>query len=738
MSNHAPLSTVPDFSQAYLNRELSWLEFNQRVLEEAQDPSQPLLERLHFLTIVSSNLDEFFEVRVAGIKQQIENGGDDDSEDGLSPRQVFAAIRKRAERLVADQYRLWNDEIHPQLGQAGILLTDVESLSSSEAEWAHGYFRNEVLPVLTPLAVDPSHPFPQLLNKSHNLIVTLRRPQHPDAPSYAIVQIPRVLPRLVPLPAEGAERKFLLLSRIIAHYVNELFPGEEVAAVNPFRVTRNSDLYIDEEEADNLLRTIEEELRKRNRGNAVRLEVKADCPPEIEEFLLEVFKLGREDLYRLPGPLNFLHLAPLHGLDGFAHLRDRPWTPVVAVEVPSDSSLFDLIRTKDILLHHPYESFGMVVDFVETAANDPRVLAIKMTLYRTSGDSPIVRALIRASENGKQVTVLVELKARFDEANNITWARRLEEAGVHVVYGVVGLKTHCKLLHVVRRDEDRIRLYTHLGTGNYNPSTARFYTDLSLFTIRPELTEEVATLFNVLTGLCRFEGINHLLVAPFSLFNRTRELIRAETALARAGKEGRIIAKMNSLVDHELIHDLYEASCAGVKIDLIIRGVCCLQPGIPGISENIRVISVIGRFLEHSRVFYFGNGGEEKIYLGSADWMPRNLYKRVEVVFPVLDPQHRRRLREEILPAYLQDCVKARQLEPDGTYRRLHPEGGQKPFQAQLHFRELARGLQRGARSQHAAIESAVKPNAAPHAAAAPNGAAAAPSRRSPRRAAKR
>ncbi len=734
MSNHSPLSAAPDFSQAYLNRELSWLEFNQRVLEEAQDPSQPLLERLHFLTIVSSNLDEFFEVRVAGIKQQIENG--DDSDEGLTPREIFAAIRKRAERLVSDQYRLWNDEIHPQLAQAGILLTDVENLSSSEADWAHGYFRNEVLPVLTPLAVDPSHPFPQLLNKSHNLIVTLRRPQHPDAPSYAIVQIPRVLPRLVPLPAEGKERKFLLLSRIIAHYVNELFPGEEVASVHPFRVTRNSDLYIDEEEADNLLRTIEEELRKRNRGNAVRLEVRSDCPPEIEEFLLQVFKLGREDLYRLSGPLNFLHLAPLHGLEGFAHLRDRPWTPVVSVEVPNESSLFDLIRAKDILIHHPYESFGTVVDFVETAANDPRVLAIKMTLYRTSGDSPIVRALIRASENGKQVTVLVELKARFDEANNITWARRLEEAGVHVVYGVVGLKTHCKLLHVVRRDEDRIRLYTHLGTGNYNPSTARFYTDLSLFTVRPELTEEVATLFNVLTGLCRFEGIENLLVAPFSLFNRTRELIRAETALARAGKEGRIIAKMNSLVDHELIDALYEASCAGVKVDLIIRGICCLQPGIPGISENIRVISVIGRFLEHSRVFYFGNGGEEKIYLGSADWMPRNLYKRVEVVFPVLDPQHRRRLREDILPAYLQDCVKARQLEPDGTYRRLHPEADQKPFQAQLHFRELARGLHREARSPHAAAETSITPNTASPAAA--NGGAASGQSRSRRAPAKR
>ena len=714
-----------DRPEYFLNRELSWLEFNQRVLEEAQDPSQPLLERVHFLLIVSSNLDEFFEVRVSGIKQQIENGTDEDALDGMTPRQAFDAIRERTLRLVHDQYTLWNDEIVPALEKEGIRLPDPGDLGPDDLAWLERYFNDEVLPVLTPLAVDSSHPFPQLLNKSHNLIVRLRRDSdrgRADAPlSYALVQIPRVLPRLVELPQRegGTERRFLLLSRIVGHFVGALFPGDGIEAVHPFRITRNSDLYIDEEEAENLLRTIEEELRKRNRGNAVRLEVLDTCPPDIEQMLLGFFHLAAEDVYRHAGPLNFLHLAPLHGLESFAHLRDRPWTPILCPELAAAEGvgLFDLLRRRDLLLHHPYESFATVVDFVETAANDAQVLAIKMTLYRTSGDSAIVRALIRAAENGKQVTVIVELKARFDEANNINWARQLEEAGVHVVYGVVGLKTHCKLLHVVRRDEDRIRFYTHLGTGNYHPSTARFYTDLSLLTTRPELTKEVAALFNVLTGLSRFEGIDHLLVAPFTLLSGLKALIAAETASARAGKGGRIIAKMNSLVDEELIEALYEASSAGVKIDLIVRGVCCLRAGIPGVSENIRVLSVIGRFLEHSRIYYFGNEGDPKVYLGSADWMPRNLHRRVEVVFPVLDPALKARVSEEILPAYLEDCVKARQQQPDGTFRRLHPENGQKPLQAQLAFRELARSqaaARRKADDRAAAAAPVLIPNHSP------------------------
>ncbi len=700
--NGGPVSPSPrptsfNRPEYFSNRELSWLEFNQRVLEEAQDPSQPLLERLFFLCIVSSNLDEFFEVRVAGIKQQIESGSVDETVDGATPRAAFAAIRERTLRLVADQSRLWNDELHPGLEKAGIHLPHIASLPPKDRDWARHYFREEVLPVLTPLAVDSSHPFPHLLNKSHNLIVTLRRRHDGGRESHAIVQLPRTLDRLIELPRNGKDRRFILLGSLIAYFVAELFPGDEVGSVCPFRITRNSDLYIDDEEAENLLHTIEEELRKRNKGNAVRLEVRDDCKPEIETFLLESLHLGPEDLYRHAGPINFLHLIPLRGLEEFAHLRDRPWTPLPSSEIVPETSLFDQIRRRDILLHHPYESFAPVVDFVESAAVDPRVLAIKMTLYRTSGNSPIVAALIRASENGKQVTVLVELKARFDEANNINWARQLEEAGVHVVYGLVGLKTHCKLLHVVRRDEDRIRFYTHLGTGNYHPITAKFYTDLSLFTARPELTREVATLFNVLTGLCRFDGINHLLVAPFSLLLGLKDRVHREIEAARAGKPARIIAKMNSLVDDELIRLLYEASTAGVQIDLIVRGICCLRPGIPGVSENIRVFSVIGRFLEHSRIFYFANGnaGKPQIYLGSADWMPRNLRRRIEVVFPVLDPVIARRIENEILPAYLADCVKSRELLPDGTHRRREPEPGKKATQAQLTFRELARRQQK-------------------------------------------
>ncbi|HEY8967017.1 MAG TPA: polyphosphate kinase 1 [Candidatus Methylacidiphilales bacterium] len=685
----------------FSNRELSWLEFNQRVLEEAQDPAQPLLERLHFLCIVSSNLDEFFEVRVAGIKQQIESDSVEQYVDGLTPRSAFKAIRERTLRLVEDQSRLWNEELHPGLEKAGIHLPHIAHLPPKDRDWARHYFREEVLPVLTPLAVDSSHPFPHLLNKSHNLLVALRRRQDAGRESHAIVQLPRTLDRLIELPKSAGHekgRRFILLGSLIAYFISELFPGDEVNSVCPFRITRNSDLYIDEEEAENLLHTIEEELRKRNRGNAVRLEVRDDCPPEIERFLMNSLRLQPEDVYRHAGPINFLHLLPLRGLEEFADLRDRPWVPIPSVEIAPDVSLFDQIRRKDILLHHPYESFAPVVDFVEAAAEDPRVLAIKMTLYRTSGNSPIVAALVRASENGKQVTVLVELKARFDEANNISWARQLEEAGVHVVYGLVGLKTHCKLLHVVRRDEDRIRFYTHLGTGNYHPGTARFYTDLSLFTAKPELTREVAALFNVLTGLCRFEGIRNLLVAPFSLLFELREKIHNEIEAARAGKSARIVAKMNSLVDEEIIRLLYEASSAGVKIDLIVRGICCLRPGIPGVSENIRVLSIIGRFLEHSRIFSFANGagpGKSQIYLGSADWMPRNLRRRIEVVFPVLDPGLVRRIEHEILPAYLADRVKARELLPDGTHRRLQPEPGKKASQAQLTFRELARRQQK-------------------------------------------
>ncbi len=687
-------ATNPDLfnPKLFINRELSWLAFNRRVLEEAQDISQPLLERVRFLGIVASNLDEFFEVRVAGIKQQIEHESDDAGPDGITARQTFDAIRQDVLILIKDQYHLWNEELLPELAKHGVHLHEFAGLSKTDREWASDYFRKEVFPVLTPLAVDASHPFPQLQNKSHNLFLSLQRPERPTELLHAVVQIPRVLHRLVRIPHPNPnEWHYILIQNLIESHVHDLFPGLKVEEVYGFRVTRNSDLYIDEEEAENLLRTIEDELRKRARGNAVRLEVERGCPADMRRALLDIFKLGEDDLYEVNGPLNFLHLMPLSSIPELAALRDKPYVPIISNALPPGCDYFEVLRQKDVMLHHPYESFSSIVEFLEQAAADPAVLAIKMTLYRTSGDSPIVHSLIHAAGEGKQVTVLVELRARFDEANNINWARQLEEAGVHVVYGLVGLKTHCKVLMIVRRDEDHLRHYLHLGTGNYHPSTARFYTDLSVLTANQELGEEVAMLFNTLTGLSEFKGVKQLIVAPFQMQDAFLKLIHHERDLARQGREGRIIVKLNSLVEESLIVALYEASQAGVKIDLIVRGICCLRPGVPGVSDNIRVISIVGRFLEHSRIFYFGNGGKPKVYLGSADWMPRNLFRRVEVVFPVLDPGLRKRITDIIIPGYLNDTVKARVLGSDGVYRRARPAPGQEPAQAQLTFRNLAR-----------------------------------------------
>jgi len=676
----------------FINRELSWLEFNRRVLEEAQDATQPLIERVKFLSIFSSNLDEFFEIRVAGIKQQIDSGSTDVGPDDLSPTEVFQSITATVHELVAAQYDLWNRHILPLMAHNGIRFLRVASFKGQHAEWAHHFFRNEIFPVLTPLAVDASHPFPQVLNKSHNLIIRARRPEDPE-PLYAIVQVPRVSPRLIALPRkdESAPWEYILLSDLVKHYVGELFPGMELEGVHAFRITRNGDLYIDDEEADNLLRTIEQELRRRNKGNAVRLEVKADCPRDFQRFLLDRFNLTDADLYLLDGPISMTHISPLLGNEAFAKLKDRPFFPAHDPSLPPGTDVWERLRHDDILLHHPYEPFEDLVNFIESAARDPKVLAIKMTLYRTSGDSPIVAALGEAAANGKQVTAIVELKARFDEANNIQWARKLEDAGVHVVYGVVGLKTHCKMFLIVRRDEDRIRQYAHLSTGNYHPSTARIYTDLGLLTSNPALTEEVATLFNTLTGLAEYPGFKKLLVSPFDLAARTKHLIERERDHALNGKPARIIAKLNSVVDETLITALYEASCAGVRIDLIVRGICCLRPGIPGVSENIRVLSIVGRFLEHSRIFYFANSGHPVIYLGSADWMPRNLYRRVEIAFPIESPGLRKTLFDDVLPAYLNDRVKARELQSDGTYLRLKPAPGEEASQAQFFFREQAR-----------------------------------------------
>jgi len=702
----------------FINRELSWLEFNRRVLEEAQDPTQPLLERVKFLGIFSSNLDEFFEIRVAGIKQQIESETSNVGPDGMSPTDTFKAIQRTTREMVATQYALWNNELVPELAKNGIRIHDVTKLDGKRAVWARRYFQKEVFPMLTPLAVDASHPFPQLLNKSHNLLLRARTSPESE-PLHAIVQVPRVVPRLIAMPRDKGDDEpwdYIYLASLIKHHIAELFSGLILDGVHAFRVTRNSDLYIDEEEADNLLRSIEQELRRSSRGNAVRLEVEADCPKDFEGLLLEFFDLAETDLFKLDGPLSMTHLSPLVTNDAFAKWKDRPFQPARDPALPPHANIFEVMRKQDVLLHQPYESFDPVVELIESAAQDPQVLAIKITLYRTSGDSPIIEALIHAANAGKQVTALVELRARFDEAANIQWARQLEEAGAHVVYGVVGLKTHCKALLIVRRDSDRLRHYVHLSTGNYHPRTARIYTDFSLFTTARELTDEVAIVFNTLTGLAGYPGLKKLMVAPFDLSQRLIALIERERDHALAGKPARLIAKLNSLVDPQIIEKLYEASCAGVKIDLIVRGICCLRPKVPGLSENIRVISIVGRFLEHSRIYYFENAGKPDLFLASADWMPRNFRRRVEIAFPIDDAALREEIINDILPRFLTDYGKARELQGDGSYVRLKAEEGTPRSQVQLHFRERSRRqtkkiaeAERAARNNLIPIETAPK-----------------------------
>jgi len=693
----------------FINRELSWLEFNRRVLEEAIDPTQPLIERVKFLTIFSSNLDEFFEIRVAGIKQQIASETSDIGADGLSPTETFNTIQRTVRGMVETQYAFWNGELAPELERNGIRIHEVAKLNAKRAAWARKFFEEEVFPLLTPLAIDASHPFPQLLNKSHNLLVRARAERGGEL-LHAIVQVPRVFSRLIQFPRGRGDHEpwdYIYLASLIKQHIADLFPGMVLDGVHAFRVTRNSDLYIDDEEADNLLRTIEQELRRSSRGNAVRLEVEGDCPREFRELLLEFFDLADADLYRLNGPLSMTHLMPLVTNDAFAKFRDRPFQPARPAGLPRGVNYFDALRNQDVLLHHPYDSYDPVVEFIEAAANDPQVLAIKITLYRTSGDSPIVEALIDAAAAGKQVTALVELRARFDEAANIAWARRLEDAGAHVVYGVVGLKTHCKALLIVRRDTDRLREYVHLGTGNYHPRTARIYTDFSLFTADQELSDETAILFNTLTGLAGYPGGRELLVAPFDLERRLIEKIERERDHALAGKDARMIVKLNALVEDDIIEKLYEGSCAGVKIDLIVRGICCLRPQVPGLSENIRVISIVGRFLEHSRIYYFANDGAPEVYLSSADWMPRNFSRRVEIAFPIKAEPLRNELINEVLPNFLNDRVKARELQSDGTYIRLQPENGAARSQAQLTFRNRARRASRQIAESQAA--SAIK-----------------------------
>jgi len=682
----------------FLNRELSWVEFNQRVLEEAISSKNPLLERVKFFCIVNSNLDEFFEVRLAGIKQQIESDIVDRSLDGRTSTETLKAVTKRVRKMVEAQYKLWRNVLRPELTAAGIRFLEYEELSESDQTWLDDYYRSQVRPVLTPLAIDPSHPFPHLLNKSLNIGVHLDIEQGGESVSrLAVVQVPRVLPRLVRLPREDDAQDYIFLGTLIGHYLADLFPGTKNHKHWKFRVTRNSELYVDEDDAQNLLKAVEEELRNRRKGEAVRLEVDSDCPPEIWQRLLENLNLTEEDLYIIDGPINPTRLMAIYEGDHSPELRDPPFVAPVAPVVRDRSALFSTIRRRDVLLHHPYESFNTVVDFLDLAARDPHVLAIKQTLYRTGGDPRIVGALMLAAENGKQVTAVTELKARFDEANNIEWARRLEAAGVHVVYGLVGHKVHGKMTLVVRKDEDRLRRYLHLGTGNYNPTTSKLYTDLSFFTSNEDFGEDATNLFNLLTGVCRFQPMRKLHIAPFELHQWMLTLIQRETEHAQKKRPARIVAKMNSLSDPEVIRELYRASQAGVKIDLIVRGICCLRPGIPGVSENITVRSIVGRFLEHARIFHFENGGKPELFLGSADWMSRNFFRRVELLYPIEEPALRERIFTQILSTQLAPSTKAWTLDTDGYYS-LVPKEEKERRDSQTEFISISVGEAKNAR----------------------------------------
>ncbi|MGH7675929.1 MAG: polyphosphate kinase 1, partial [Gemmatimonadales bacterium] len=685
---------LPGFApDRYLNRELSWLGFNGRVLEEARDPSSPWLERLKFAAIFSSNLDEFFEVRVAGLQQQLYAGLEpqDLAADGLDPAALLAAIDRRAHELVAEQYRVLGEELVPGLAAHGIEWVRLDQLSPAERRHVDDLFATSIYPVLTPLAIDPGHPFPHVHNKSLNIALLVENDETGQQ-LFAVVQVPALLDRVVVLPdGDGGRLRFLLLEDVIGVHLDELFGGFRVLDHTCFRVTRNTDLTIEEDEAEDLLQTVEESLRQRIRGEAVRLEILASADERFVRLLRDALDLEDRDVYRVSGPVDLTAFHAVHRREGFRELKDEPLVPRVPPAFARGGDVFGLIRAGDILVHHPYESFGCVAEFIERAADDPQVLAIKQTLYRTSGPSPIISALGRAAQNGKQVTALVELKARFDEENNIVWARELEQAGVHVVYGVVGLKTHGKAALVVRREAGGLRRYVHLSTGNYNPTTARVYTDLGLFTAHPEFGEDVSEMFNMLTGYSRRRRWRKLLVAPVDLREQVIALIEREGRNAQAGRPARIVVKMNALVEPSVIDALYRASQAGVTVDLVIRGICCLRAGLPGLSERIRVTSIVDKFLEHSRICYFENGGDPAVFLGSADWMPRNFVRRIEVMFPIEDPGLKARIVGEILPTVLADTVKARLQRPDGSYARLAPPDGEPGVRSQVVLQGVAR-----------------------------------------------
>ena len=688
--------------ECFLNRELSWLEFNLRVLEEAENPENPLMERLKFLAIFSSNLDEFFMVRVSGLREQAfgESAPQDYSPDGMTAMEQLRAIAARTQELVGRQYRCLRDSLAPALQAEGFRLLRYGDLAGGQREQVDRFFRERALPILTPMAVDPAHPSPRYHNRGLYLGVMLHRTEGLGPRRlFAVVQVPQVLPRIVPVDGgEPGTRSFLLLEDVVSARLPELFGGFEVESWSTFRITRDSDVELLEQESDDMLKLIEDQLKARQRGQAVRIEIAAKADDAIPRMIIDEEGLhGGDDagdgayseIYRIDGPLDLTAIWELYRLAGYDRLHDKPFTPRVPRGLDRrGGDIFSAIAQRDILLHHPYESFDPVVEFVTSAAADPRVLAIKQTLYRTSGDSPISRALIAAAESGKHVTALVELKARFDEANNVSWARQMERAGVHVVFGFLDLKTHCKVSLVVRQEGGGLKRYVHLGTGNYNPTTALIYTDLGLFTADEAVAEDASALFNLLTGYSQGHAWQRLIVAPNDLQRRTLELIDEQTRRAREGRPARIFAKLNALVDHRIIEALYTASRAGVPIDIIARGICCLRPGVPGMSETIRVRSIVDRFLEHSRLFVFGPDEEAEVFLASADWMPRNFHRRVEVMFPLLAPDIKQRVLREILPVYLADNVRARQLDAAGVFQLRHPGPDEPSRRCQIEFLE--------------------------------------------------
>ena len=672
------------------NRELSWIKFDQRVLEEARDKTIPLLERLKFLSITSSNLDEFFMVRVASLKDMVHANYKKRDIAGMTASEQLAAINKQTREMVDLQYSTYNRSLLPLLNKEGIYIySRHEELNDEQKRFVDKYFEENVYPVLTPMAVDASRPFPLIRNKTLNIAALLSGKQTNKETVFATVQVPGVLPRLVQIPGEEETSCFILLEQIIERNISKLFSNNKVLCAYPYRIMRNADLTIDEDEASDLLKEIQNKLKMRQWGEVIRLEVEDGMDKKLLKFLKSELRVADEDVFDIAGPIDLTVLMKVFDIDGYDHLKYVQPTPQRVPEIGEDEDIFTAIRHQDIFLHHPYETFDPVVDFIRQAANDPDVLAIKQTLYRVSGNSPIISSLELAAENGKQVTVLVELKARFDEEHNIVWAQKLEKAGCHVIYGLVGLKTHSKIALVVRREEDGIRRYVHLGTGNYNDSTAKLYTDCGIFTCKESIGEDATAVFNMLSGYSEPSSWNDLVLAPYWLRDKFLYLIKREIKSVKEGGEGHIIAKMNSLCDAKIIAALYEASAAGVKIDLIIRGICCLRVGIPGISENITVRSIVGNFLEHSRIFYFENGGDYEVYMGSADWMPRNLDKRVEIVFPLLEDNIKKKALH-ILEVELADTVKARVMKPDGEYVRVDKRG-KELINSQEQFVEEAR-----------------------------------------------